>query len=120
MSCHRPFYRTAALVAPAVAALVLLTPASMLSARAQGAQAAQGPEQTTDGAKSNSAKPTASQTTGARGAGNVAAVDQANPSPQKSLTSKAIDRGNEGAKPASDIFNRVPGLPPQGGAESVG
>jgi lysophospholipase L1-like esterase len=120
MSCHRPFYRTAALVAPAVAALVLLTPASMLPVLAQGAQAAQGPQQTTDGAKSDSAKPPASQTTGAKGAGNVAAVDQANPSQQKSLTSKAIDKVKEVAKSASDIFNRVPCLPPKGGAKSIG
>jgi lysophospholipase L1-like esterase len=120
MSCHRPFYRTAALVAPAVAALALLTPASILSARAQGAQAAQGPQQTTDDAKSDSARPPASQTTGAKGAGNVAAVDRANPSQQKSLTSKTIDKVKEVAKSASDIFNRVPCLPPKGGAKSIG
>jgi lysophospholipase L1-like esterase len=120
MSCHRPFYRTAALAAPAVAALVLLTPASMPPALAQGAQAAQGPQQTTDGAKSDGAKPPPSQTTGAKGAGNLAAVDRADPSQQKSLTSKAIDKVKEVAKSASDIFSRVPCLPPKGGAKSVG
>jgi lysophospholipase L1-like esterase len=120
MSCHRPFYRPAALVAPAVAALLLLTPASMLPARAQGAQAAQSPQQTTDGAKSDSARPPASQTTAAKGAGNVAAVDPANPSQQKSLTSKAIDKVKEVAKSASDIFSRVPCLPPKRGAKSIG
>jgi lysophospholipase L1-like esterase len=99
---------------------MLLTPASMLPARAQAAQAAQGPQQTTDGAKSDSAKPPASQTTGAKGAGNVAAVDRANPSQQKSLTSKTIDKVKEVAKSASDIFNRVPCLPPKGGAKSIG
>jgi lysophospholipase L1-like esterase len=112
MSRHRPFYRTAALAAPAVAALVLLTPASILPARAQPAQAALAPQQTTD-----SARPPVSQTTGA---GNVAAVDQANPPQQKSLTSKAIEKVKEVAKSASDIFSRVPCLPPKGGAQSLG
>ena len=117
MSRHRPFYRTAALAAPAVAALVLLTPASILPARAQPAQAAQAPQQTTDSAKPDSARPPVSQTTGA---GNVAAVDQANPPQQKSLTSKAIEKVKEVAKSASDIFSRVPCLPPKGGAQSLG
>ena len=121
MSFHRPFYRTAALAAPAVAALVLLTPASILPARAQAAQAARAPQQTIESAKpADSAKPPASQTTGATGAGNVAAVDPANPPQQKSLTSKAIDKVKEVAKSASDIFSRVPCLPPKGGAKSMG
>src|SRR6202022_2246713 len=116
MSCHRPFYRTTALAALAVAALVLLTPASILPARAQAAQAAHAPQQNTlsDSAKSDSAKPQAT------GAGNVAAVDRANPSQQKSLTSKAIDKVKEVAKSASNIFSRVPCLPPKGGAKSMG
>src|ERR1700738_5335409 len=107
MSCHRPFYRTAALAAPAVAALVLLTPASILPARAQAAQAAHAPQQNTlsDSAKSDSAK---SQATGA---GNVAAVDHANPSQQKSLTSKAIDKGKEVATSSRNFFSGVRGLP---------
>jgi len=116
MSRHRPFYRTAALAAPAVAALVLL-PESILPARAQPAQAALAPQQTTDSAKPDSARPPVSQTTGA---GNVAAVDQANPPQQKSLTSKAIEKVKEVAKSASDIFSRVPCLPPKGGAKSMG
>ncbi len=120
MSFHRPFYRTAALAAPAVAALMLLTPAPILPARAQAAQAAQTPQQTTDSARPDSARLPASQTTGATGAGNVAAVDQTNPSPQKSLTSKAIDKVKEVAKSASDVFSRVPCLPPKGGAKSMG
>ena len=114
MTCHRPFCRIASLAAPAVAALVLLTPASLLSARAQAAQQAA----LSDGAKpSDSAKPPASQTTGA---GNVAAVDQANPAQQKSLTAKALEKVREVAKSASDIFSRVPCLPPKGGAKSMG
>ncbi len=117
MSHHRPFYRTAALAAPAVAALVLLTPASILPARAQPAQVARAPQQTTDSAGPDGARPPVSQTTGA---GNVAAVDQANPPQQKSLTSKAIEKVKEVAKSASDIFSRVPCLPPKGGAKSMG
>ena len=114
MSCHRPFCRIASLAAPAVAALVLLTPASILPARAQAAQAAQTPHQT---ALSDRAKPPASQTTGVD---SVAAVDQANPSQQKSLTTKAIEKVKSAAKSASDIFSRVPCLPPKGSTKSMG
>ncbi len=119
MSCHYPFCRITALAVPAVAALALLTPASMLPARAQAAQAAQ-QATLSDSNKSDSVKPPASQTTGATGAGNVAAVDQANPSQQKSLTTSAIDKVKAVAKSASDIFSRVPCLPPKGGAKSMG
>ncbi len=124
MSCHYPFCRVTALAVPAVAALVLLTPASILPARAQGAQAAQQATRSdsakSDSIKSEGVKPPAAQTTGATGAGNVAAVDQANPSQQKSLTAKAIEKVKEVAKSAGDIFGRVPCLPPKGGAKSMG
>jgi lysophospholipase L1-like esterase len=121
MSRHRPFCRMASLAVPAVAALVLLTPVQVLPARAQAAQAAQqatlSDSAKSDSTKSDSAKPPVSQTTGA---GNVAAIDPANPSQQKSLTAKAIDKVREVAKTASDIFSRVPCLPPKGGAKSMG
>ena len=117
MSFHYPFCGKAALAA--VAALVLLSPASNLPARAQAAQASQ-QATLSDSAKSDSAKLPGSQTTGAAGAGNVAAVDQANPPQQKSLTTRAIDKVKEVAKSASNIFNRVPCLPPKGGAKSMG
>src|SRR5882757_3123636 len=121
MRCHRPFCRNTSLAAAAAAALVLLTPAQVVPVRAQAAQAAQQatPSDITksDSAKSDSVKPPASQKTGA---GNVAAVDQANPAQQKSLTSKAIEKVKQVAKSAGDIFNRVPCLPPKGGAKSMG
>jgi len=121
MRCHRPFCRNTSLAAAAVAALVLLTPAQVVPVRAQAAQAAQQatPSDITksDSAKSDSAKPPASQKTGA---GNVAAVDQANPAQQKSLTSKAIEKVKQVAKSAGDIFSRVPCLAPKGGAKSMG
>jgi lysophospholipase L1-like esterase len=118
MRCRRPFRQMALLVAPAVAAL-LLTPASIAPARAQAAQAAQQPA-STDSSKLDGAKPSASQTTGATGAGNVASVNQANPPQQKTFTAKAIEKVKEVAKSAGDIFSRVPCLPPKGGAKSVG
>jgi lysophospholipase L1-like esterase len=116
MSCHRPFCRIASLALPAVAAFVLLTPAAIPAARAQVAQAAQ-QAALANGAKSDGARLPASQTT--TGAGNVAAVGEANP-PPKSLTAKAIDKVKEVAKSASDVFSRVPCLPPKGGAKSMG
>jgi lysophospholipase L1-like esterase len=116
MSCHRPFCRITSLAAFAVAAIVLLTPAQFLPARAQAAQQAA----LSNGAKSDSAKPAAPRTTGAAGAGNVAAVDQANPAQQKSFATKTIEKVKEVAKSAGDIFSRVPCLPPKGGAKSMG
>src|SRR4051794_9726584 len=100
MFCVRPFCRTTSRAAVAVAALMLLTPASTLPVRAQGApggqQATLSANVKSDTAKSDTTKSTettqssdaASSTTGA---GTIAAVDQANPSQQKSLTTKAIE-----------------------------
>src|SRR6266568_2107291 len=116
MRCHRPFCRNTSLAAAAVAALALLTPAQVVPVRAQAAQAAQ-QATPSDITKSDSAKPPASQKTGA---GNVAAVDQANPAQQKSLTSKAIEKVKQVAKSAGDIFSRVPCLSPKGGAKAMG
>ena len=109
----RLFCRTTALAVSALAVLVLLAPGSMLPARAQDVQAAQ------QAALADNAKPdpATSQTVGT---GNVAAVDPANPSQQKSLTAKAIEKVKEVAKSAGDIFSRVPCLPPKGGVNPVG
>jgi lysophospholipase L1-like esterase len=117
MSFVSPFCRMTSLATFVVTAFVLLTPASMAPARAQDAQAAQ---TTASGAKPDSAGPPASQTTGAAAAGTVASVDQPDPSQQKSLATKAIEKVKQVAKSASDIFSRVPCLPPKGGAKSVG
>ncbi len=118
MSCVSPFRRIAALAGPAaaVAAVVLLTPAAASLAHAQAGQPIQ-QAAVSSAAKSDSAKPAPSQTTGI---GNVAAVDQAGPAQPKSLAAKAIDTMKEVAKSAGDIFSRVPCLPPKGGAKSMG
>src|SRR5229473_685903 len=115
MSCHRPFCRITLLVGFAVAAIVLLTPAQILPARAQAAQqaalvnGAKSDSVKSEGAKSDSAKsdtatPAAPPTSGAARTGNVAAVEKV----------------KEVAKSAGDIFSRVPCLPPKGGAKSMG
>jgi lysophospholipase L1-like esterase len=70
---------------------MLMTPAAMLSARAQAAQAAPAPIST-----------------------DVPKSDSADPALQKSLTAKAIEKVKEVAKSAGDIFSRVPCLPPKG------
>ena len=114
MSFHRPFSGIASLAMSAAAALVLLTPASILSARAQAAQQA---------ALSDSAKSDSGDERGVaddRHRQCVATVDQANPPQPKSLTAKAIEKVKEVAKSASDIFSRVPCLPPKGGAKPMG
>jgi lysophospholipase L1-like esterase len=115
MSFRRPFFGIAVIAAFLVAALMLLTPASMAPARAQPAQAAQ-QATLSDGAKS-AAQP-AQQTTGAGTA--AAAVDQADPARQKSLATTAIEKVKQVAKSAGDIFSRVPCLPPKGADNSIG
>jgi lysophospholipase L1-like esterase len=135
MSHYRPFRRTfrrISWLAPLAIAALVLSPA-----RAEVVQTAQ-QAALSDDAKSDSAKtdipksdiaksdvtkPAASQTIGAGSAGSagtVAAVDQASPSPQKSLAAKALEKAKEVAKSAGDIFSRVPCLPPKGGATSMG
>ena len=112
------FPATTSLIVPAVAAILLLTTVSGQPARAQAAGVAQ-QAALADSAKPDNTRPSPSQTT--TGAGNGAAVtDPANPSQPKSLTTKAIDKVKEVAKSASDIFSRVPCLPPKGGAQSMG
>jgi lysophospholipase L1-like esterase len=110
---HRPFVPFTSLAASALAAL-MLAPASSLPARAQNAvQAAQTPQPSSP-SDSQAAAPQPSVTTGA------ASADQTKPPEQKSLTAKAIDTVKQVAKSASDIFSRVPCLPPNGGAQSLG
>jgi len=115
MSFVRPFFRKTRLAMPAVAALALLTPLSILPAQSQLTQAA-----VSEATKSNSAKSGDTRSPAPAGTGNVAAVDQANSPQQKSLTAKAIEKVKQVAKSAGDIFSRVPCLPPKGGAKSMG
>src|SRR6201996_6885100 len=125
MSFDRPFSGMTPLAAAAVAVLVLMAPA--LPARAQAAQQAalsdgakpEAPK--SDAVKSDTAKPDAAAPAPQPGtAGPVAAVDPANPSQQKSLTTRAIEKVKQVAKSANDIFSRVPCLAPKGGAQSMG
>jgi lysophospholipase L1-like esterase len=110
MSFPSPFCRTTALAGAAVAAAVLLTFGSMLPSHAQMVQTAQ-QGAVSEFTASDSAKPDTPQTTGT---GNLASVDQ------KSLTTKTIEKVKQVAKSAGDIFNRVPCLPPKGGAKAMG
>jgi lysophospholipase L1-like esterase len=93
---------------------LLLTPMSMLPARAQSsAQAAQAaPSANVDKPASPNPIPTNVQSGGA--------TDQAALSQPKSLAATAIDKVKQVARSASDIFNRVPCLPSKGGAKSMG
>src|SRR6201999_207981 len=125
MSFDRPFSGMTPLAAAAVTVLVLMAPA--LPARGQGAQQAalsdgakpEAPK--SDAVKSDTAKPDAAAPAPQPGtAGPVAAVNPANPSQQKSLTTRAIEKVKQVAKSANDIFSRVPCLPPKGGLQSIG
>jgi lysophospholipase L1-like esterase len=112
---HRPFCRITLLAAVAIAAPVSLTPMANAQAAASAQQVTQ-QAALSEGAKSDSAKVSAPQTS----ANDAQPADQANPSQPKSITTKAIERVKQVAKSASDIFSRVPCLPPKGGAKSMG
>jgi lysophospholipase L1-like esterase len=111
---HCPFSPVTSLAASAFAALVLLAPASNSPARAQTAAQAAPTAQAFPAPDAKAAVPQTSVTTGA------ASANQINPAEQRSLTAKAIDKVKQVAKSASDIFGRVPCLPPKGGAQSLG
>ena len=113
MSFVRPFSRNTLLVAPMVAAWVLLAPALTAPARAQAVQQAA----LSAAVKSNSFNISAPQTTGA---GSVAVGVRPSPPQPTSLATKAMEKAKEVAKSAADIFSRVPCLPPKDGAKSVG
>jgi lysophospholipase L1-like esterase len=85
-----------------VIAALLLAPGGMSEARAQVAQAA-----TSDGPGTNSVS----------AAAPANAVD---PSQDRNLARKAIDKVKNVAQQAGDIFSRVPCLPPKGGVKSMG
>jgi lysophospholipase L1-like esterase len=91
-SCCRPFCLTA---------ILLLTPAATVYARAENAQAG------SVAADSAGVAPSS--------------VNQTQPNnPSKSLTDKAIEKVKQAANAAGDIFSRVPCLPPKGAPRTVG
>jgi lysophospholipase L1-like esterase len=107
---------SSALSAAALAALLALTPPC---ARAQMAQAAPSPPAApSEGA--NASAPAPAKVTSGSTADQAQPASQAAPSPNKSLTERAVDKVKQVAKSASDIFGRVPCLPPKGGVQPVG
>jgi lysophospholipase L1-like esterase len=111
------FCRTTSLAVIAVAVGVMLTPASIAAARAQDVHATQA---NADSPRPDSVSPPAPQVAGAPTTGNIAAADHVDPSQQKTLASRAIEKVKQVAKSAGDIFNRVPCLPPKGVIKSLG
>ena len=106
------------LAASAVAAIVLLTPASISPcARKRRRRRCRT-------AKAEAPKPKPPNRLRPRlpaaRSGNVAADRSGQSGAQKSLTTKAIDKVKEVAKSAGDIFSRVPCLSPKGGAKTMG
>ena len=114
MSLYGFVCRMTFLSALAISGILLAAPAAMTQAIAQTVHAAQQAVPTPGVAAPGS------DTTGAASAGSVAAADQTNPAQQKSLTAKTIEKVKEVAKNATDIFSRVPCLPPKGGVQSMG
>jgi lysophospholipase L1-like esterase len=97
---------------------VLLIPAATASVRAENAQQAT----LSDNAKPDSAKPVDKKSgqDAAVPADNTGQAPPANQAQPKSFTDKAIEKVTRVAKTASDIFSRVPCLPPKGAPRTVG
>jgi lysophospholipase L1-like esterase len=123
-----PFSSVTSLAASALAALMLLAPVSSLPARAQAAAqaaptAAPSAQTTapTDTGPSDT-KPSDTKTTAVQPSATTgtAPAAPASPAEQKGFTAKAVDRVKQVAKSASDIFSRVPCLPPKGGVRPLG
>ena len=120
LSFHCPFCLTPSLSASAIAVLALLTAPAAEPAHAQAAQqAALSETPKSESAKAENTAP-AAPAAGKTEQGSVAAADQANAPAQKSLTDQALDKVKQVAKSASDVFSRVPCLPPKGAIKSFG
>jgi lysophospholipase L1-like esterase len=133
--CAKMFLARLSLMTAAAAALLLLTPALTLPARAEAMQqaaiadstksdAAKSNAASSDSTKSDSTKSDAANSDAAKSDVTKPAASQpagtSDPAQQKSLATKAIEKVKQAAKSASDIFGRVPCLPPKGGATSMG
>jgi lysophospholipase L1-like esterase len=107
--------------------MVLLLSAALLAVRAASAQQ-EGPSSRVNADAAKPAAPVVEQSAPAEAAGAPAdnaaaapAADQSqpnNPAASKSITDKAVEKLKQAAKTASDIFSRVPCLPPKGVARS--
>ncbi|MGA9300382.1 MAG: SGNH/GDSL hydrolase family protein [Bradyrhizobium sp.] len=100
-------------------ALLLLIPAATATVGAESAQQST----VSDSVKSDAARPAADNATQASPANQAPSAPQMQPDSQarpKSLTDKAIEKVKQVAKTASDIFSRVPCLPPKGAPRTVG
>lgn len=120
MSSHCPFRLSRLLTAFAAAGLALSMPAALpLHAQTSSPQQAAGSDTAKPQADNRAQTDTKAEATqpATTGTGNVAAV---NPSAQKGVTGRAIDKVREVAKSAGDIFSRVPCLPPKGSSKSMG
>jgi lysophospholipase L1-like esterase len=126
-SFHHPFCVMALLTAPVVAVLGLWTPVVIAPVHAQTAQqtalsdvakseAVKFEAVKSETAKSETAKSETAKSEGTKSEGDKSATaDQVNQPLQKSLTDRALDKVKQVAKSASDIFSRVPCMPPRGG-----
>ena len=125
MSSHCPFRPSKLLTVFAAAGLVLSMPAALplhaQTAPPQQAGLSDTPKPQADTKPQAEHKPQADNKAEATqpattGTGSMAAVNPA----QKGVAGKAIDKVKEVAKSATDIFSRVPCLPPKGGSKSMG
>lgn len=112
MSSHYPFRAGTVLAIAAIAALASLAPGSACAQLAQQAAVSAGPEAAkSEPPRTEPARPAETPTTGAATTANVA---------QKSIAERAAGKVIQAARSASDIFARVPCLPPKGGYKSMG
>src|SRR5580704_3177629 len=119
-NCHR-WSRPAAMLTGALLAAVVVLPARA-QVTVHAALSATAPTQAAQTQALPQSQPAPSSPAAASQAPastNSATNDPSLPQP-KTLTAKAIDTVKQVAKSASDVFSRVPCMPPKGGAQSLG
>ena len=122
MSSDRPFRTRTVPAVAALAAVAWLTPVMVTAQTAQqaalgaGAHAETSKETSKENPKSEAGKTEAAKSTETATTGAATTAVPA----QKSIAERAADRVKQAAKSASDIFARVPCLPPKGGYKKMG
>ncbi|MBV9458630.1 MAG: SGNH/GDSL hydrolase family protein [Bradyrhizobium sp.] len=116
-NCHR-CSRRAAIFAGALLASAAGPPAQA-QVTVHAALNVTAPTQTAQTQASPQAPSSPAAASEAPASANSATNDPSLP-PPKTLTAKAIDKVKQVAKSASDIFSRVPCLPPKGGVQALG
>jgi lysophospholipase L1-like esterase len=121
-SAHRPLRASAGLTV-AIISLALPVAAAQAQVNVHAALNVTAPtqaERTQDSQTPSQLMPSSPAAASQTPAATSSATNDPSLPPPKTLTAKAIDKMKQVARSASDIFSRVPCLPPKGGVQALG